>query len=397
MTFDTVDKAIAEIKAGKIIILVDDQERENEGDLCCAAEKITPEMINFMTKHARGLVCLSITPEVSERLGLRLMTPHNTSNFGTNFTISIEAAKGVTTGISAQDRAKTILTAIDEKSDTNSISSPGHVFPILYKSGGVLRRAGQTEGSVDLARLAGLKSAGVICEIMNDDGTMARRNDLKVFAKKHKLAIISVAQLIKERLKKDILLEKTEPVKLPTSFGTFDLHGFKNTINNEEYVALTMGKWTKDEPILTRVHSQCLTGDVFTSFKCDCRGQLHNALEKIASAKKGALLYLPQEGRGIGIFNKIKAYNLQEEGADTIEANIKLGFKSDLRDYGFGAQALLLLGIRKMRLMTNNPKKIIGLEGYGLEIADRVSLIEKTTSFNKEYLRTKKELMGHLL
>ena len=397
MAFDSLDKVISELKKGKIIILVDDKDREDEGDLCCVAEKVTPETINFMTKYGRGLVCLSITSKISERLGLKLMTPHNTSNYGTNFTISIEAAKGVTTGISAQDRAHTIQTAIKQDATANSISSPGHIFPILYKEGGVLRRAGQTEGSVDLARMAGFKEAGVICEIMNEDGTMARRNDLKNFAKKHNLAIVSIAQLIEERLKKETFLQKTDEAKLPTIFGNFLLHGFKNTINQEEYVALTMGQWHEQEPILTRVHSQCVTGDVFASLKCDCRNQLHGALQKISKEQKGVLLYLPQEGRGIGIFQKIRAYHLQDQGYDTVEANIRLGFKVDLRDYGFGAQALVLLGVKKMKLMTNNPKKIIGLEGYGLEIVERVSIKEGVNPKNSGYLTAKKNLMGHLI
>ncbi len=397
MIFDPLKKAIADIKAGKMIILVDDADRENEGDLCCSAEKITPEIINFMAKHGRGLICLSITPEVNTRLGLWPMTAQNTSNYGTNFTVSIEASKGVTTGISAADRSHTILTAIDEKATAQSITIPGHIFPILYKEGGVLRRAGQTEGSVDIAHLAGLKPAGVICEIMNEDGTMARRNDLKKFAQTHNLTMVSIAQIIETRLKKEILLEKTETANLPTAFGQFRLHGFRNLTNNEEYVALTMGSWNEDEPVLTRVHSQCITGDVFHSLKCDCGNQLGLALSKIAQEKKGVLLYLPQEGRGIGIFNKIQAYHLQDMGLDTVEANIRLGFQSDLREYGFGAQALVLLGVKKMKLMTNNPKKIVGLEGYGLEIFERVSLKDKENQFNTEYLKAKKKLMGHLI
>ena len=397
MQFDSLKKAISDIQQGKIIILVDDIERENEGDLCCAAEKVTPEIINFMAKFGRGLICLSITQEVSDRIGIKLMTSQNTSRYGTNFTVSIEAAEGVTTGISAQDRAHTIQTAISNNSDFQSITSPGHVFPILYKKGGVLRRAGQTEGSVDLAKMAELKPAGVICEIMNEDGTMARQGDLKSFAKKHNLTIISIAQIIEARIKKEIFLHKTDPAKLPTKFGNFLLHGFKNNINDEEYIALTMGEWKEDEPVLTRVHSQCITGDIFSSLKCDCRSQLHKSLEKIATAKKGVMLYLPQEGRGIGIFHKIRAYHLQDKGLNTVEANIKLGFKPDLRDYGFGAQALLLLGIKKMRLMTNNPRKIVGLEGYGLEIVERVPILEGRNSKNSNYLDTKKKFMGHWL
>lgn len=397
MSFHSLERAISDIKQGKIIILVDDKDREDEGDLCCAAEKVTPDIINFMAKYGRGLVCLSISSQISNRLGLQLMTPHNTSNYGTNFTVSIEAAKGVTTGISAQDRAHTVQTAIAKDATPQSISTPGHIFPILYKDGGVLRRAGQTEGSVDLAKMAGFSEAGVICEIMNEDGTMARRSDLKAFARKHDLAIISIAQIIQARLKKEIFLEKSEVAKLPTSFGEFLLHGFRNIINNENYVALTMGSWEKEEPVLTRVHSQCITGDVFSSLKCDCKNQLYGALQKIAAEKKGVLLYLPQEGRGIGIFEKVRAYHLQDQGYDTVEANIRLGFKPDLRDYGFGAQALVLLGVQKMRLMTNNPKKIIGLEGYGLKIVERVSIKEGKNPKNTEYLNAKKNLMGHII
>jgi 3,4-dihydroxy 2-butanone 4-phosphate synthase/GTP cyclohydrolase II len=397
MSFDSLEKAISDIKQGKIIILVDDKDRENEGDLCCAAEKVTPDIINFMTKYGRGLVCLSITPQISEKLGLKLMTPHNTSRYGTNFTVSIEAAKGVTTGISAQDRAHTIQTAIQNDANFYSISTPGHIFPVLYREGGVLRRAGQTEGSVDLAKMAGLQPTGVICEIMNEDGTMARREDLKFFAKKHNLTMISIAQIIESRMKKESFLQKSTPAKLPTSFGDFQLHGFKNTINDEEYIALTMGSWEKNEAILTRVHSQCITGDIFFSLKCDCRNQLQRALKKIAEAKKGVLLYLPQEGRGIGIFEKARAYHLQDQGYDTVEANIRLGFKPDLRDYGFGAQALVLLGVQKMKLMTNNPKKIVGLEGYGLEIVERIPIKEGENPKNIDYLNAKKNLMGHLI
>ena len=397
MSFDSLEQALSDIKRGKIIILVDDKDREDEGDLCCAAEAVTPEMINFMTKYGRGLVCLSITPAISKKLGLQLMTPHNTSNYGTNFTVSIEAAKGVTTGISAQDRAHTIKTAINSQSNSQSISTPGHIFPILYKEGGVLRRAGQTEGSIDLVKMVGFIEAGVICEIMNDDGTMARGGDLKVFAKKHNLTMISIAQIIKKRIKTEIFLEKSEEAKLPTHFGDFLLHGFKNTLNGENYIALTMGSWEKNEAILTRVHSQCLTGDVFSSLKCDCKDQLHGALQKIATEKKGVLLYLPQEGRGIGIFEKVRAYHLQDQGYDTVEANIRLGFKPDLRDYGFGAQALVLLGVKKMKLMTNNPKKIIGLEGYGLEIIERVPIKEGENPKNSGYLDAKKNLMGHII
>ena len=396
--FDSIESAIEDINNGKMVILVDDEDRENEGDLCCAADKVTPEMINFMAKHGRGLICLSLTPEKVNALGLGMMASTNKSSFGTNFTISIEASKGVTTGISAADRCHTILTAIDPNAATDSLVSPGHIFPLKAKSGGVLQRAGQTEGSVDLARLAGCAPAGVICEIMNDDGTMARYSDLKQFAEKFDLKLITIADLIKYRLSSEILIEPTDKAELPTSIaGDFKVQGFVNTMNDENYVALIKGEWSVDDPVLVRVHSQCLTGDVFGSQRCDCREQLHESMKLIDKEGKGIVLYLGQEGRGIGIINKIKAYHLQDQGADTIEANEKLGFKSDLRDYGFGAQVLVHLGVKKIRLITNNPRKIIGLEGYGLEVVERVPIQTEVHEKNIDYLKTKKTRMGHYL
>ena len=396
--FDTIEAAIEDIKAGKMIILVDDEDRENEGDLVCAAEKTTPEIINFMAKFGRGLICLSLAENQIQQLGLPMMTTNNTSAYGTNFTVSIEAVTGVTTGISAADRSHTILTAIRDDAQPKDIATPGHVFPLKAKKGGVLRRAGQTEGSVDLSRLAGLNPSGVICEIMNDDGTMARYNELRKFADQHGLKLITTEALIKYRLQKEVMVQQVAESKLPTHIaGEFRILGFTNKLNNEEYIALVKGEWKADEPILVRVHSKCLTGDVFGSKRCDCGEQLHKAMTIIEAEGKGVILYLDQEGRGIGIINKIKAYSLQDQGADTVEANERLGFKADLRDYGFGAQVLVRLGIKKIRLITNNPKKLIGLKGYGLQIVERVSLEVETNDNNKNYLRTKKKKLGHIL
>lgn len=396
--FDSIESALEDIQQGKMIILVDDEDRENEGDLFIAAEKTTAEHINFMAKHGRGLICLTLTPEKVEQLGLPMMTTKNASVFGTNFTVSIEAAKGVTTGISAADRAHTVLTAIDPEATPDSISIPGHIFPLRAKRGGVLHRTGQTEGSVDLAKLAGLNPSGVICEIMNDDGTMARYPELRKFADEFDLKIVTIADLIQYRLRKEIQVKQIDTAKLPTSIaGDFSIHGFENLLNDEEYVAITKGSWEPDEPVLVRIHSQCLTGDVFGSVRCDCRAQLHESMRMIEKAGKGVILYLAQEGRGIGIINKIKAYHLQDEGADTVEANEKLGFKDDLREYGFGAQVLLLLGLKKLKLITNNPRKMVGLEGYGIEIAERVPLEIETTPENAQYMTTKKHRLGHFL
>lgn len=396
--FDTIESALEDIRQGKMVILVDDEDRENEGDLFCAAEKATPEMINFMAKYGRGLICLTLDEEQVNRLGLPMMTTQNTSVYGTNFTVSIEAAEGVTTGISAADRSHTILTAIRPDAKPTDISTPGHVFPLRAKKGGVLQRAGQTEGSVDMARLAGLNPSGVICEIMNDDGTMARYDDLIKFSEEHKIKIVTNEDLIKYRLKTESMVERVAEANLPTHVaGDFKIIGFKNKLNKEEYVALVKGEWKEDETVLVRVHSQCLTGDVFGSQRCDCGDQLHTAMQMIEKAGKGVILYLHQEGRGIGILNKIKAYNLQDQGADTVEANEKLGFKADLRDYGFGAQVLMMLDLHRIKLITNNPRKIVGLKGYGIQVEGREPLITETNDQNEKYLSTKKNKLGHYL
>jgi 3,4-dihydroxy 2-butanone 4-phosphate synthase/GTP cyclohydrolase II len=396
--FNTIDEAIDDIVKGKMVILVDDEDRENEGDLCMAAEKVTPEAINFMARHGRGLICLSLSPERVEELKLPMMTDDNTSPYGTAFTVSIEAKKGVTTGISVADRARTILTAIDPKTKPEDLARPGHVFPLKARPGGVLRRAGQTEGSVDLARLAKLYSAGVICEIMNDDGTMARVPELMEFAKKHNLKIVTIKDLIKYRMRTESFVKRLANVKLPTKYGNvFTAVAYTSVIDNNIHIALVKGEIRPEDEILVRVHSQCLTGDVFGSERCDCGEQLHKAMEMIKKEGKGVILYMKQEGRGIGLINKLKAYELQDKGLDTVEANIRLGFKPDLRDYGIGAQILVDLGVRKMRLMTNNPKKIVGLEGYGLKVVERVSLETKPHEKNIIYLKTKKKKLGHML
>lgn len=395
--FNTIDEAIEELQKGRMIILVDDEDRENEGDLCMAAEKVTPEAINFMAKYGRGLICLSLTPERVEELKLPMMTDENSSPYGTAFTISIEAKKGVTTGISAHDRAKTILTAIDPKTRPEDLARPGHVFPLRAKPGGVLQRVGHTEGSVDLARLAGLYPAGVICEIMNDDGTMARVPELMEFAKRHNLKIVTIKDLIKYRMRTERLVKRIATTKLPTDYGDFTAIAYSNYVDSNIHIALVKGEIKPDEPVLVRVHSECLTGDVFGSKRCDCGEQLHRAMEMIEKEGKGIVLYMRQEGRGIGLENKLKAYELQDKGLDTVEANIQLGFKPDLRDYGIGAQILVDLGVKNMRLMTNNPKKIVGLEGYGLKVVERVPIETKPHEKNLVYLRTKKKKLGHLL
>jgi 3,4-dihydroxy 2-butanone 4-phosphate synthase/GTP cyclohydrolase II len=395
--FASIEAAIEHFRQGRFIIIVDDEDRENEGDLAIAAEKVTPQAINFMARYGRGLICLAMTEERCDELRLPLMVEANTSPFGTAFTVSIEARGKVTTGISAADRAATVLTAIDPATRPEDLLRPGHIFPLRARKGGVLKRAGQTEASVDMATLAGLLPAGVICEIMNEDGTMARVPDLTQVAAEHGILMVTVSDLIRHRLRHETLVKEIASPRLPTPFGEFRIHAYRSDVTDDENVALVMGTIDPEVPTLVRVHSQCLTGDIFGSARCDCGLQLHAALEKIQEEGKGVLLYLLQEGRGIGLLNKLKAYELQEQGHDTVEANEKLGFRPDQRDYGVGAQILRNLGVRKMRLMTNNPSKYIALSGYGLEIVERVPLEMPPTDSTRDYLRTKRDKLGHLL
>ncbi len=397
---ERVERALTSIRRGKMIILVDDEDRENEGDLCMAADLCSAEAINFMAMHGRGLICLALTPERGQELELSMMVPDaaNTAPHGTAFTVSIEAREGVTTGISAADRARTIQVAMDPASRPSDLSRPGHVFPLIAKPGGVLRRTGQTEGAVDLARLAGMQPAGVICEIMNRDGTMARRPDLEVFSREHGLRILSIAELIKYRTRTEQLVRRSAEATLPSQFGDFRAVVFKNEIDFVDHIALVRGEIKPNVPTLVRVHSECLTGDAFGSLRCDCGEQLQTALKLIQEEGTGVLLYMRQEGRGIGLVNKIKAYGLQEnEGLDTVEANERLGFPPDMRDFGVGAQILANLGVSRMKLLTNNPSKRAGLEGYDLEIVDQIPLEARPNEENFEYLRTKREKLGHLL
>jgi 3,4-dihydroxy 2-butanone 4-phosphate synthase/GTP cyclohydrolase II len=399
MPFDSVEAALKDIRQGKMIIVADDEDRENEGDLVCAASVITPELVNFMTQFGRGLICVALTPPRAAELGLPLMTDDNTDPQGTAFTISVDAHQrfGVTTGISAHDRAKTIEVLADPDTRPGDLRRPGHIFPLRARPGGVLRRVGQTEASVDLARMAGLLPVGVICEILNDDGSMARRPQLEVFAEEHCLKFVTVAQLVSYRLAKERLVTRLAEAELPTEFGDFRIIAYENPLDDREHVALVMGDIAGQDDVLIRMHSECLTGDVFGSARCDCGQQLTAAMRQIAEAGKGAIVYLKQEGRGIGLHNKIRAYELQDRGADTVEANKALGFKPDLRDYGIGAQILLDLGLNRIRLLTNNPRKIVGLEGYNLEITGRESLNVNPGEHNKNYLDTKRTKMGHLL
>jgi 3,4-dihydroxy 2-butanone 4-phosphate synthase/GTP cyclohydrolase II len=396
-SLNTISEALEEIKKGNVIIVVDDEERENEGDFVCSAEKITPEIINFMAKYGRGIICLSITEQRADELELEYMVVRNTALHQTPFTISIDARWKTTTGISAYDRANTIITAIDPKTIPEDLARPGHIFPLRSRDGGVLHRAGHTEAAVDLARLAGLYPAGVLCEIMDEDGKMARLPRLKEIAREYNLKIISIQALIQYRRRTEKLVEKLTEIDFPTVFGTFRMHLYKSLLDVSHHLALVKGTLIPETPILVRVHSECLTGDVLGSLRCDCGEQLHRALRQIEKEGSGVLLYMRQEGRGIGLTNKIFAYVLQDHGKDTVEANEELGFKADLRDYGIGAQILYDLGVRKMRLLTNNPRKIVGLQGYGLEVVERIHIEIPPNEVNYKYLKTKRDKMGHLI
>jgi len=395
--FSPIEDIITDIKAGKMVIITDDADRENEGDLIASAECITPEIVNFMAKYGRGLICTPISESIATRLELPMMVPNNRESFKTNFTVSVDAAKGITTGISAADRATTIKLLSEDCTIGEDLVQPGHIFPLLAKPGGVLRRAGHTEAAIDLAKLAGLNEAAVICEILNDDGTMSRLPELLNLANEHDLKIGTIESLIQYRRKRERLIEHLETISLPTSWGDFDLHMYQSAFDEETHLALVRGKIDPDSPITVRVHSECLTGDVFGSKRCDCGIQLDSAMERISSEENGILLYMRQEGRGIGLKAKIHAYKLQEEGYDTVEANEKLGYPSDLRDYGIGAQILYDLGVRKIRLMTNNPKKVVGLNAHKLEIVEQIPIKSPPNPHNERYLDTKRDKLGHKL
>ncbi len=395
--FDSVENVLTDVRKGRMVIVTDDEDRENEGDLLCAAERITPEIVNFMATHGRGLICAPLSPEIAQRLELREMVQRNKEAFSTNFTVSVDAASGISTGISAADRARTIQLLAEPKTQVGDLVQPGHIFPLIAKPGGVLRRAGHTEAAVDIARLSGLQPAGVICEIMNKKGEMARLPELITFAKKHKLRVCTIASLIRYRRDQEKLVEKEQTIQMPTDYGEFDLHLYRSKLDGETHLALTKGKIDDGEPVLVRVHSECLTGDVFGSRRCDCGTQLHLAMERIQTEGRGVLLYMRQEGRGIGLAAKIHAYKLQEQGMDTVEANLKLGFPMDLRDYGMGAQMLCDLGVKKLRLMTNNPRKVVGLQGHNLEMVEQIPIKAVPNEHNARYLDTKKKKMGHKL
>lgn len=398
MAISPIEEGIEDVRNGKMVIIVDDEDRENEGDVMIASEKVTVQAVNFMARYACGLICLSLTEERARQLNLPLMVQDNTSPYNTAFTVSIEARTGVTTGISAHDRARTILTAIDDTMGPDDLSRPGHIFPLIARSGGVLVRVGHTEASSDIARLAGLKPSGVICEIMREDGSMARLPDLEVFAEQHDLKIVTIADLIQYKMRKEKLVRRAVETRLPTRYGgEFKLIAYENDVDGLEHLAFVKGDIQPEDVVLVRVHSECMTGDVFGSMRCDCGEQLRLAMAMIGREGKGVLVYMRQEGRGIGLVNKIKAYSLQDEGADTVEANEALGFGDDLRDYGVGAQILNDIGVRKMKLITNNPRKIVGLEGYGLSVVERVHLELPPTSDNIHYMRTKREKLGHIL
>ncbi|MBA3498582.1 MAG: bifunctional 3,4-dihydroxy-2-butanone-4-phosphate synthase/GTP cyclohydrolase II [Gemmatimonadales bacterium] len=398
-TYGTIEQSVDDLRNGKIVIVADDEDRENEGDLVCAAELATPDIVNFMTLHGRGLICLALTGERCDQLGLTQMTERNTEELSTAFTVSIDAGRrfGVTTGISASDRATTIHVAINPATVPSDLRRPGHIFPLRAHPGGVLQRVGQTEASVDLARLAGLVPAGVICEILNADGTMARRPELQAMARQHHLTFVTVAQLVAHRLQTEQLVHRIAEARIPTDFGEFTIIGYRNDVDRAEHVALVYGEVTGQSDVLVRMHSKCLTGDVFGSQRCDCGPQLHRAMEMVARAGRGAIVYLDQEGRGIGLLNKLRAYSLQDAGADTVQANERLGFAPDLRNYGIGAQILRDLGLSSIRVMTNNPRKLVGLEGYGLQITERVPLVTDPNRENRGYLQVKRDKLGHLL